>query len=210
MKIVDIVKLELCGALLGTRLHVFLQDEMRYKFCKVHHIVDSEIVKAMVMKASYGFNTFAANRIGEIQLHTAKDEWSCVASKLNIADMTTHWGKASAIDIKGVWQNGPEFLKQPEELWPISAVTNIDALPETLNRVHNVISDETESLDDRIDIDRFSKLSRLLNTTARVLNLYKRFKTGSNKDERNITADDVKYAEWFWIKEASSECLTAS
>ena len=64
IKIVDIVKLELCGALLGTRLRVFLQDEMRYKFRNVHHIVDSEIVKAMVMKESYGFNTFPANRIG--------------------------------------------------------------------------------------------------------------------------------------------------
>ena len=68
IKIVDIVKLELCGALLGTRLRVFLQDEMRCKFRKVHHIVDSEIVKAVVMIESYGFNTFAANRIGEIQM----------------------------------------------------------------------------------------------------------------------------------------------
>ena len=32
----------------------------------VFHLVDSEIVKAMIGRASYGLNTFAANRIGEI------------------------------------------------------------------------------------------------------------------------------------------------
>ena len=31
--------------------------------------------------------------------------------------------------------------------------------------------------------------------------------TGGNKDERNITADDVKYAEWFCIKEAQTDLL---
>ena len=36
------------------------------KLSKVLHMVDSEIVQAMIQRDSYGFNTFAANRIGEI------------------------------------------------------------------------------------------------------------------------------------------------
>ena len=38
-------------------------------------MVDSEIVKAMIDKKSYGFRMFVANRIGEIQGSTTPDEW---------------------------------------------------------------------------------------------------------------------------------------
>ena len=75
IKIVDIVHLELSGAVISKRLRCFIQEELRYQFEKVYHIVDSEIVKAMISKESYGFNTFAANRIGEIQSKTEVSEW---------------------------------------------------------------------------------------------------------------------------------------
>ena len=74
IKAVDIVRLELLGAVLGKRLRRVMQEELRYSFEKVYHIVDSEIVKAMISKESYGFNTFAANCIGEIQLKTNPSE----------------------------------------------------------------------------------------------------------------------------------------
>ena len=70
IKTVDIVRLELSGAVLGKRLRSFMQEELRYSFEKVYHIVDSEIVTAMISKESYGFNTFSANCIGEIQQKT--------------------------------------------------------------------------------------------------------------------------------------------
>ena len=51
--------------------------------------MDSEIVRAMVQKESYGFNTFAAIRVGEIQEGTSPSDWYWVEGKLNIADCTT-------------------------------------------------------------------------------------------------------------------------
>ena len=65
IKVVDIVRLELTGAAVSKRLRVFIEEEMRYKFIKVYHITDREIVKAMINKESYGFNTFTANRINK-------------------------------------------------------------------------------------------------------------------------------------------------
>ena len=41
-KTVDIVRLELAGAVIGTRLRVFIEKEMNYIFHTVWHIVDSE------------------------------------------------------------------------------------------------------------------------------------------------------------------------
>ena len=89
VKIVDIVRLDLAGALLSKRLRVFVQKESRYTFTTVYHIVDSEIVKAMIRKESYGFNTYAANRIGEIQQETNPSEWFWTAGNLNIAGWLT-------------------------------------------------------------------------------------------------------------------------
>ena len=64
IKIIDIVRLELCGALI--RLCENIQQEIGSKFSSVMHLVDSEIVKVMISRKSYGFNTFVANRVGEI------------------------------------------------------------------------------------------------------------------------------------------------
>jgi hypothetical protein len=48
--------------------------------------VDTEIVRAMIQKDSYGFNTYAAVPIGEIQEGTSPSDWHWIEEKLNIAD----------------------------------------------------------------------------------------------------------------------------
>ena len=46
-------------------------------------------MKAIISKAGYGFNTFAANRIGEIQPKTDPQERFWMVGVLNIADWVT-------------------------------------------------------------------------------------------------------------------------
>ena len=89
VKIVDIVRLELSGAVIAKRLRVFIQTEVRYTFTAVYHIVDSEIVKAMISKESYSFNTFAANQTGEIQQKTDLQGRFWTAGDLKFADWVT-------------------------------------------------------------------------------------------------------------------------
>ena len=95
---------------------------MKLKFQKVVHVVDNEIVQAMVHRESYGFNTFVANRVGEIRQGTQPNEWVWVEGKpwLNIADIATRGCNPNELDLNSLWQSGPEFLKQPEEEWPVS------------------------------------------------------------------------------------------
>ena len=75
VKKITIDRLELCVAVLNTRLTTFMVKECRYKFDKHYYIVDSQIVCAMIQKETYGFNTFAATRIGEIQEGTNPSDW---------------------------------------------------------------------------------------------------------------------------------------
>ena len=83
---ITVVRSELCGAILAKRLKVFIQEKIRLKFDEEYFIVDSQIIRAMIQKDSYGFNTFAAVRIGEIQEKTNPKDWYLVESKNNISD----------------------------------------------------------------------------------------------------------------------------
>ena len=116
----SIDRIELCGAVLNKRLKVFIEKECRYRFEKIYHIVDFQIVHAMIQKSSYGFNTFAATRIGEIQEGTNPENWYWVESKYNIADCLTRGRKPDDIRLESTWQKGPDFLKQAEDKWPIT------------------------------------------------------------------------------------------
>ena len=86
----------------------------------------------MINKDSYGFWTFATNRIGEIQESTEKQNWYWVEGRLNIADLTTRPLDMTAVnlDLDGEWQNGPDFLQQPTEEWPTKSESTISTLPE--------------------------------------------------------------------------------
>ena len=80
---------ELEAAVISKRLMMFICQEMRYDFENIYFFVDSEIVLAMINRENYGFNTYAALRIGEIQKATKPEQWAWVDGKMNIADWIT-------------------------------------------------------------------------------------------------------------------------
>ena len=204
IKTMDIVRLELARAIVGKRLRSFIKTEMRIKFDKIYHIIDSEIVKAMVSKESYGFNTFAANRIGEMQETTEASEWFWVKGTLNIADWLTRGKLPTNLDSESIWQKGPQFIELPEEEWPIISQTKIDNLPERSKTsfVATVSIKRIDTLAQRINISRFSNLELLRNTTARILKLYRRFRTHNHSWSAEITPGDREEANTFWIEDA--------
>ena len=89
LKKITIVRIELNGSVMSKRLEDLITSEGRLQFVKTHYIVDSEIVRAMIQKESYGFYTFVAVRVGEIQDHTNPHNWYWIDGKLNIADWIT-------------------------------------------------------------------------------------------------------------------------
>ena len=113
LKCITIVNLELSAAVLASRLRTFLEKECRFNFNRFLHIVDSEIVRSMIQKESYGFNTFVATRIGEIQQATNPTEWFWVSGEYYIANILTRGIKPEKLGIDSTWQNGPL------NTWPI-------------------------------------------------------------------------------------------
>ena len=207
LKVEDIVRLELSGATISSRLRAFICKELKMNFQKTYHIVDSSIVKGMINKASYGFNTFAGNRIGEIHRQTETEEWFWIEGNDNVADIITRGCSPEELGEESVWQNGPPFMSLPEEQWPISTDVEGIVIPELRKNAFTatVVETNLDTLSKRIDITRFSKFMLLIYTTARILKLYRRFVTGGSKKDTEIKPYDLKQAENFWIKEAQRD-----
>lgn len=118
---VSIPQMELNAAVLSKRLREVIQEECRFTFTKVHHIIDSETVLCQLYKVAQRFRVFEGVRIGEIQAAMNGDmsEWAWVAGKANISDLTTRPQHPHVIGKGSEWINGPEFLYLPEEDWPV-------------------------------------------------------------------------------------------
>ena len=116
----------------------------------------------MIQKESYGFNTFAATCIGEIQESSHPEEWYWVEGKANVADILTQGMKLNNLGPTSKWQNGTEFFNLPIESWPIRNECLTMDLPEKAK----IILTSVKNNEDIIDISRFSNYYRLIRTTA--------------------------------------------
>lgn len=83
------IKAELCGAVFATRLKKYFEKHCLIKVKQWIHFVDSQTILAAIQKDSYGFQTFFANRIGEIQKAGHVEDWRWIEGKRNIADILT-------------------------------------------------------------------------------------------------------------------------
>lgn len=63
----DAVKAEICGAVFATRLKGYFLKYSRLEIDRWYHFLDSQTVLGAIQWESYGFQTFFANRVGEIQ-----------------------------------------------------------------------------------------------------------------------------------------------
>ena len=211
VKMIDIVRLELCGALLSTRLRSFILKECDMGFKQVYHFTDSEVVKAMIGKSSYGFDTFHGNRLGEIHRQSVSEEWFWIPGVLNIADKTTRGCSPAELGQNSEWQNGPDVFKEPEAVWtnftaPIPEVipglkADKDKTVHLVGETLHIIAEVNDSLVARIDIHRYSQYSKLIRVTARVLAMYKAPPSLKNAVDE-ISLKDIGNAESFWVREA--------
>ena len=169
VKQMTIPRLELCGAILSCRLRVMIEKESDWKFHSIMHLVDSAIVRAQIQKESYGFGTFVANRIAEIQAKTDPAEWWWVKTSENPADLTTRPCHPNYLHSNSLWQKGPEFLLHEISLWPVSKLCN-EELPDRNSLTLTCVSNEKCESDSKlINVDRFSCYKKLLRVIARVI-----------------------------------------
>ena len=198
----DAVKSEVCGAVFASRLKRYFEKHSQIKVEKWFHLVDSQTVLGAIQRESYGYQTFFANRIGEIQSNSQVQDWWWIPGPQNIADLITRGSGPKQLDEDSEWQNGPEFLSLPVCEWPIKSAKEIaTAARESINKLQkkafvaaltraqamgpgrkgdHVQVDQQRppagsAIQSLVDIKRFSSLTRLVKTIAWIWRAARRF-----------------------------------
>ncbi|XP_054611256.1 uncharacterized protein LOC129169152 [Dunckerocampus dactyliophorus] len=199
----DAVKAEVCGAVYAARLKKHFQKQCSIHVEKWHHLVDSQTVLGAIQRENYGYQTFFANRIGEIQGSTNVQDWWWIPGPLNIADIISRGASPKELDEGTEWQQGPKFLSLPETEWPVKSAKDVAVkAKENLMRIQRktfvaALTRAGEKAEPRpelilsptdlhrppagdavtslMDIQRFSSLTRLEKSLALVWRAAKKF-----------------------------------
>lgn len=132
----DTIKSEMCGAVFASRLKKYFETHSTIKVEKWYHFVDSQTILGAIQRESYGYKTFFANRIGEIQSSTNIEDWCWIPGHENIADLVTRGASPQNLDENSTWQNGTMFLRTPVKDWPLKSAKDLaDNARQNINKM---------------------------------------------------------------------------
>ena len=118
VKTQTIPSLELCGALLLTRLIKQIQNDMTLSEVAVFNWTDSEVVLAWLQGHASRWPTFVAHRVAEIQDAYPARCWNYVTSGNNPTDKATRGLTSDELTSDKFWWDGPPWLSLNQQQWP--------------------------------------------------------------------------------------------
>lgn len=161
LKATTIPRLELCAALLASRLCQSVTDSLRLKPDRIVHWCDSKVVLAWIANDIKDLKVFVANRVSEIRELTNSSSWRYVPTSCNPADLISRGVDASQLVSMNLWWLGPDYLSKNESEWPVSKIDiENNKLPEIKS---HTISLNSEPI---IHFKKYSKFSRLQRSFA--------------------------------------------
>ena len=161
--ILSIPRMELNGAVLGTRIKNFLIKETNLQFSQIFHFVDSSTVLGYVQKEYGSFKPYEGIRIAEVQSSSefVGDKlkgFAWVAGDDNPADLCTKPRCIEDLQEGGFWEGGPSFLREDESKWPIKLTYRKNDLEGMLNPKPVICS--------HVQLASFDYIGRLLSRSS--------------------------------------------
>ena len=145
--------------------------------------------------------------MNEILTLSKKEEWGHVPGAQNPADLGSRGVSAYHLRDSKLWWEGPEWLRQEEEKWPLKLESSLDVTAER-KKTAVIVAINEEVKGDVIYINRFSRLGRLLRVTAYVQRFIKNMKSRLQKAELNVgnvSPEEMESAEKMWILESQAK-----
>ena len=199
IKTFSIPRLELQGALLAARVDLAVRKELNFKFERVVFWTDSMITLNYIHNESRRFQTYVANRVGEIRDLTAAEQWRYCPGKLSPADDVSRGLEMNEFLKNERWLKGPSFLHRSEDHWPENKFEKVtEEKLEVKKEVYVTTVNPTASLNNLLF--RYSSWNTLLRTFACILKFLQRFKRFAKKEEtheitRSISQEEIEKAK---------------
>ncbi|XP_062699493.1 uncharacterized protein LOC134284534 [Aedes albopictus] len=165
LKPLSIPRLELCAALLTSRLYEKIVSSLDMEFDGSFFWSDSTIVLQWMKAPPRTWKTFVANRIAEIQASTVTSHWQHVSGKENPADMISRGVFVEELIRSELWKHGPPWLREDKSTWPSQGIPETKFSVEELELKKNVIL-TTQILHPDPLFERFSSYQTLLNVVG--------------------------------------------
>ena len=124
IKTMTIPRLELQAAVTATVLDCMVRKNFAQHSLDSMFWSDSLIVLAYIKSETKRFHVFTSNRVSKIRQVSDPHQWNHIPGKLNPADILSRG--CTANELPDAWFNGPAFLWDFKESWPVAQPLNFD------------------------------------------------------------------------------------
>jgi hypothetical protein len=216
-----IPRLELLGAVILSRLirHVERALAQTLNIDDMHCWVDSMAVLFWIIGEQKQWKQFVQNRVINIRAKVSSSRWSYCHTTVNPADLPSRGVKATELAKIEEWWSGPEFLRLPEDQWPVKpkersidggVVSEMKA--ELKKRVvmtsSNLSAESSVCLANCLNQERFSSSKKLFRVTAYVMRFISKLKSKMNNlkgkatsSGESLAVEELEAAETQWLRE---------
>lgn len=194
IKYVSIPRLELCAALLLTRLSKTVIQSLQCPSVNLFTWTDSANVLWWLSSHPRTWKSYVANRTSEILETTSRANWRYVPTKENPADCASRGISPSNLNNFDLWWNGPTWLRQPKEAWPNQK--NLQhSTDKSENKISEVIEHHADITNQFLEIlsKKYSKFTKLVRIIARIFHFFNNLKRSMRDESRENLVTQKEY-----------------
>lgn len=204
-KPMTIPRLELCGALLLSKMMNYVKQCIRhinFDTTDIKFFTDSAIVLHWLQNDPNRWTIFVANRVCTILETSTIEQWHHVRTHQNPADLISRGSTPNELASSSLWWHGPSWLTESQEAWPISTDIEIDPT-QTEEKKSYVVNTITVSRNDYLK--QFSTFRRLIQSTAWFFRFFQFMRNRKNTPTGPLTVIELQSATNFWVKSIQQE-----
>lgn len=202
VKEMQIPRLELCSAHLLVETLNSVRAALNIPDVEYHLYSDSTIALCWIKQSPSEWKQYVANRVAFIQQHTTPSAWRHIRTAENPADIASRGTTPAILKAHRLWWDGPSCIRDPPADTPVPGMTEEEAASSALEakpvpiRVNIATNSDkwltTRTADGKIIrlIDRFSSLTRVVHTAARL-----RRWTKAHRGQRKSIISPVEYQQ---------------
>lgn len=203
IKQITLARLELCAALLLSKLVKWvLRSFSKYTF-KIYAWCDSTIVLAWLDSHPRKWSNFVANRTSQILEVVPRQNWNHVSSKNNPADLVSRGVEFENLSSSRMWWKGSSWLILSESEWPKNETTSAyQIIPETKTK-QITLTTTISTIFDRL-CEQFSSFEKIKKSLC-VFDRFIRYISGEKQQNQIIGPSELKKAETMLIRWAQNQ-----